>query len=591
MATRTRTLVELDKLHPNPWQPRRDMDPDRIEEMAASIEQITLLQVPMARPHNRAGEYEMAFAHQRVESCKLIAAKGGQVNGWPVGWIEIDVADLTDQQMAIIALTENERRSDVPPLDLARAHRRAIDETGLQVKELAEKLGVARPTLQNNLRVLNLPNLVLERVESGELSMSVAREFLPLICDLSTHAQLMKVVVDDSAQRESWTRQRVMTRIARAAKWEAKWRFVGDVDEISGSSPWSSMPEFDTEAFRKEHHGCLHRVPVLDIHGQPAGSVTVTCALGAWDRCQEQAIAEMKALEADAETGDVTPEGALEATPLAQALVEDPVWQGIVAARTETGPDVPATVDEWEALGSRGEFIHNTHRLDFWKEIRKPSELNRYELVRSQDDRGGPMPPWFPDLEECRTCVIGAVHARMDWPVRLGLICANEKHYLEKLQAGKTAYLQALRVVREEQDALDQNDLEALLEDLRAMSPETPAMLLRAMVASDPVLEWRHPLGTFHEDFSDEGQMVERIRMILGIEAGDYDRYDEEGRTIDPSVVARLCQADIEHLMAALAVHRLRKDWTALPSDLLESSPRNSQMEIPEEAYELVGAS
>ena len=88
---RERIIVDLDSLHPNPWQPRVYMDPERLEEIAASIRQQGLLSIPRVRAHNRAGEYQLAFGHQRVESCRMIAADGAPVEDWPVGQIEVEV--------------------------------------------------------------------------------------------------------------------------------------------------------------------------------------------------------------------------------------------------------------------------------------------------------------------------------------------------------------------------------------------------------------------------------------------------------------------------------------------------------------------
>ena len=73
------------------------------------------------------------------------------------------------------------------------------------------------------------------------------------------------------------------------------------------------------------------------------------------------------------------------------------------------------------------------------------------------------------------------------------LICTNRAHYMEKLQAGEAAYRERLQQAREAEDAAAKEALEPLLEDLMAVGPETLRMILRAMVASNPVLDWRHP--------------------------------------------------------------------------------------------------
>ena len=73
-----------------------------------------------------------------------------------------------DERMAVIALTENVRRKDLSPMETLRGYRKALDETELTATVLAKQLDIADSTLSNNLRVLELPDFVLEHVESGD---------------------------------------------------------------------------------------------------------------------------------------------------------------------------------------------------------------------------------------------------------------------------------------------------------------------------------------------------------------------------------------------------------------------------------------
>ena len=107
-------------------------------------------------------------------------------------YIWMDIADLSDQDMAVMAITENHNREQLSQLELIQGYRRAIDETGLSVQGLADKLGMSRPRLANNLRVLTLPDFILEHVESGDLKLTVAREFLVLQSADHAHTEDMQ---------------------------------------------------------------------------------------------------------------------------------------------------------------------------------------------------------------------------------------------------------------------------------------------------------------------------------------------------------------------------------------------------------------
>ena len=567
--TRTRILVDLDKLHPNPWQPRVSMDPDHIEEMADSIERLKLLQLPLARPYNRAGEYELAHGHQRVESCKVVATRGKEINDWPVGKIEIDVEDLTDTEMALIALTENERRRDIPPLDLARAHRRAIDETGLKVAELAEKLGVARPTLQNNLRVLTLPDAVVDLVEDGRMSMSVAREFLPLRCKRGDHTDLMEEAISECGGE--FTRVRVRGEIGWVVGHHDEWRRLTEDNCL-----------FDIEAFKVEHKDSVHTTG--EYHAADA-SVLRTCDADAWNRWQKDAQDERHAAAlapANPEGDGEPPAGDDQPDPrLSSILLDDPVWQGIVSLRSEAGPDLPQNDREREALGSRGRMWAMGPDHQFLKGVYIDENASSDYLEQMSDPRRWTaMPPWFPDLEECKSCTIGAAYGH--WYGETLLACTNKEHWVEKLARGEAAYRERLQAARERHDEELIQRYEQLVDELMSMSPELVRMMLRGMTARDFRLIWRHPVGVYHQAWSDEGPITERVRMILQVPPTPHTGYQIYGYSDDVrEKVAALSQEDAEQLLALLTVMRDMEDWTATPQEL--EVPRGTLQELSPE--------
>ena len=164
---KTRERVDLELIDDNPWQPRQVIDPEALEELADSIAKFGLLQAPLGR-RVEGGRIQVAFGHRRVAACRLLHRR----DAWPSG-IDMDLEDLTDETMAVLALTENEVRQQLTQVEVVRAHRRAIDETSLTIQDLATRLGRDRSTLSNNLRVLELPDFVLAHVETGDLRITL----------------------------------------------------------------------------------------------------------------------------------------------------------------------------------------------------------------------------------------------------------------------------------------------------------------------------------------------------------------------------------------------------------------------------------
>ena len=152
---KTREQVNLALIKDNPWQPRSEIDQDELQKLADSIYQLGLLQAPLGRRHPEvSGQVQLAFGHQRVAALRLLLQQGrGEM------YVEMDVAGISDEGMAVLALTENERRKQLSQIEVVRAHYRAVNETELTVQALADQLGIDRSTLSNNLRVLGSARL------------------------------------------------------------------------------------------------------------------------------------------------------------------------------------------------------------------------------------------------------------------------------------------------------------------------------------------------------------------------------------------------------------------------------------------------
>jgi len=160
--------IPIARIRPNPYQPRREFDPEELAELTASLKASGLLQPITVR--RRGDAYELVTGERRLR-----AATG-------LGWTEIQaiVRDLDDQTMLVVALIENLQRTDLNVIEEARGYRRLIDEFQLTQQQVADAVGKDRTTITNLLRVLSLPEDVQALVASGELSGGHARALLAL---------------------------------------------------------------------------------------------------------------------------------------------------------------------------------------------------------------------------------------------------------------------------------------------------------------------------------------------------------------------------------------------------------------------------
>ncbi|MCA0431937.1 MAG: ParB/RepB/Spo0J family partition protein [Proteobacteria bacterium] len=158
--------VPIELIHANPLNPRKHFAEEDLESLARSLKDKGLLQPIVVRPA-KAGQsgYEIVAGERRWR-----AAQRAAIHDVPV-----IVRDLDDRETLEIALIENVQRSDLNPLDEARAYKQLIDQYGYTQQQLADSIGKSRSHIANTLRLQTLPETVLAHIESGELSAGHAR--------------------------------------------------------------------------------------------------------------------------------------------------------------------------------------------------------------------------------------------------------------------------------------------------------------------------------------------------------------------------------------------------------------------------------
>jgi ParB family chromosome partitioning protein len=161
-------LVPIERIAPNPEQPRKRFVDDDLEELTASIKEKGVIQPLIVREVSE-GNFQIVAGERRWR-----AAQKAQLHELPVV-----VREFTDVEVLEVAIIENIQRADLNPIEEAAGYRQLMDRFGHTQEKMAEALGKSRSHIANLLRLLNLPEAVLEMVRGGELSAGHARALIP----------------------------------------------------------------------------------------------------------------------------------------------------------------------------------------------------------------------------------------------------------------------------------------------------------------------------------------------------------------------------------------------------------------------------
>lgn len=160
--------IPIDEIRPNPRQPRHQMDPDELSELAGSIREHGVLQPIVVTRAESSGGYVLIAGERRWTAAKLAGLER----------IPAAIKDVTPQGMLELALVENLQRSDLNPLEAAAAYQQLMSDFGLTQEQVAQRVGRSRPTIANSVRLLGLPDSVRHALAQGEISEGHARALL-----------------------------------------------------------------------------------------------------------------------------------------------------------------------------------------------------------------------------------------------------------------------------------------------------------------------------------------------------------------------------------------------------------------------------
>lgn len=176
--------IEISKISPNPFQPRREFSPEEIQELAESIRQKGVLQPILLRKHGEG--FQIVAGERRFRAMKSL----GKTE------IPAQVRDhLSDRDMMEMALIENLQRVQLNPIEEALAFEALINECGVTHEEIAEQLGKSRSAVTNTLRLLKLDAEVRAMIQSGKLSAGHGRALLQ--ADPARQLKLAQKILDD----------------------------------------------------------------------------------------------------------------------------------------------------------------------------------------------------------------------------------------------------------------------------------------------------------------------------------------------------------------------------------------------------------
>ena len=189
--------LKLNDIEPNKNQPRKTFDDEALSELAASIEKHGVIQPLLVRPLP-GGTYQLVAGERRWRASRM------------AGLTEVPVVikELSDADASALALIENLQREDLDPIEEAEGYKYLMDTYGVTQEEAAQRVGKSRSAVANLMRLLALPQDVLELVRSKTISAGHARTLLPLE-DAALISQFAKEVIEKSLsvrETEKWVK-------------------------------------------------------------------------------------------------------------------------------------------------------------------------------------------------------------------------------------------------------------------------------------------------------------------------------------------------------------------------------------------------
>lgn len=242
--------IPVDMIEPNPFQPRGTFNQEAIDELAASIRSLGLIQ-PITVRRTGENKYQIISGERRFRACR----QAGMSN------IPAYIRDANDEGMLEMAIVENIQRENLDPIEEAMSFQRLIDECSLTQEETAAKLGKKRTSVANSLRLLKLPVKAQHDLKVGQISVGHAKVILG-IDDPQVQEQLCDLVISEDLS---------------VRQLEERIRELQNAGSTVAKKPKSGKTVITKEyASLRDHFGKILRCrPVVHRNASGSGSITV----------------------------------------------------------------------------------------------------------------------------------------------------------------------------------------------------------------------------------------------------------------------------------------------------------------------------
>ena len=184
--------IAIDKLVPNPGQPRKNFDETELQELADSIKEYGVI-MPVIAADTGDGTFTIIAGERRTRAARLAGLED----------IPVIIRDYTDQKRMEVSLIENIQRSDLNPIEEATAYKNLMDFSSLTQEELAVRVGKNRSTVTNALRLLKLSAEVQKGLENGDLSAGHARALLSVTDEIQRDKLFKEITAKGLSVREA----------------------------------------------------------------------------------------------------------------------------------------------------------------------------------------------------------------------------------------------------------------------------------------------------------------------------------------------------------------------------------------------------
>ncbi len=177
---------------PNTYQPRREINPEKLKDLVESIKEKGVVQPILVRPKG-VGKYELIAGERRFQAVQLAG----------FGEIPAIIREVDDREALEIALIENIQREDLNPIDEAMGYHQLVEEFGMTQADVAKRVGKERSTLTNVMRLLKLPVSVQTHLKNGQISAGHARALLSLPTQRAQEKMSERVIKNELTVRDT----------------------------------------------------------------------------------------------------------------------------------------------------------------------------------------------------------------------------------------------------------------------------------------------------------------------------------------------------------------------------------------------------